>query len=50
MLTVFADLVVAVNIGVILATLHFVNRMAASADVRQSTEIELLREFAHKDF
>jgi SulP family sulfate permease len=49
-LTVFADLVVAVNIGVILATLHFLKRMAASVDVRQSTEVELLQEFAHKGF
>lgn len=32
-LTVFVDLVVAVNIGVILATLHFLRRMAASVDV-----------------
>src|SRR5690606_2143685 len=30
LLTVFADLVVAVNIGVILATLHFLRRMASS--------------------
>jgi SulP family sulfate permease len=50
MLTVFADLVVAVNIGVILATLHFLKRMAASVDVRQSTQTELLQEFAHKGF
>ncbi len=33
-LTVFADLVVAVNIGVILATLHFLRRMAASVEVK----------------
>jgi SulP family sulfate permease len=33
-LTVFVDLVVAVNIGVILATLHFLRRMAASVEVR----------------
>lgn len=32
-LTVFVDLVVAVNIGVILATLHFLRRMASSVDV-----------------
>lgn len=47
-LTVFADLVVAVNIGVILATLHFLRRMATSVEVRQATEQELLEEFAHK--
>ncbi|MGI9253113.1 MAG: SulP family inorganic anion transporter [Thermomicrobiales bacterium] len=33
LLTVFADLVVAVNVGVILATLHFLNRMAGSVEV-----------------
>lgn len=40
-LTVFADLVVAVNIGVILATLYFMRRMASSVEVRPSTEQEL---------
>ncbi|EGL54043.1 MULTISPECIES: SulP family inorganic anion transporter [Methylophaga] len=49
-LTVFADLVVAVNIGVILATLHFLRRMATSVEVRQSTEQELTQEFSHKGF
>jgi SulP family sulfate permease len=43
-LTVFADLVVAVNIGVILATLHFLRRMASSVEVRQATEEELGKE------
>ena len=43
-LTVFVDLVVAVNIGVILATLHFMRRMAGSIDVRQETEDDLQRE------
>ncbi len=33
LLTVFADLVVAVNIGVVLAMLHFLRRMAASVEV-----------------
>lgn len=47
-LTVFADLVVAVNIGVILATLHFLGRMATSVEVRQATEQELTQEFGHK--
>jgi len=46
-LTVFADLVVAVNIGVILATLHFLRRMATSVEVRQATQHELHQEFAH---
>ncbi|MCU0974755.1 MAG: SulP family inorganic anion transporter [Steroidobacteraceae bacterium] len=40
-LTVFVDLVVAVNIGVILATLHFLRRMAASVEVQQVGAEEL---------
>jgi SulP family sulfate permease len=47
-LTVFADLVVAVNIGVILATLHFLQRMATSVEVRQATEHELTQEFSYR--
>jgi SulP family sulfate permease len=46
-LTVFADLVVAVNIGVILAMLHFLRRMASSVEVRPATEPEISRELAH---
>lgn len=49
-LTVFADLVVAVNIGVILATLQFLRRMAASVEVREATEQELKNEFASYGF
>ncbi|MBB1268448.1 SulP family inorganic anion transporter [Shewanella sp. SR44-3] len=44
-LTVFADLVIAVNIGVILAILHFLSRMANSVEVTKSTEADLNREF-----
>ena len=40
-LTVFADLVVAVNVGVILATLHFLSRMSSAVEVRQASEQEL---------
>lgn len=40
-LTVFADLVVAVNIGVILATLQFLRRMASSVEVSQQSEQQL---------
>lgn len=40
-LTVFSDLVVAVNIGVILAMLHFMHRMATSVEVQQVVEQEL---------
>src|SRR5262249_58232127 len=36
-LTVFADLVVAVNIGVLLAMLQLLRRMASSVEVRQAT-------------
>jgi SulP family sulfate permease len=50
LLTVFADLVIAVNIGVILAMLHFLRRMAASVEVRQATEAELKREFHAEGF
>ncbi len=49
-LTVFADLVVAVNIGVILATLHFMRRMASSVEVQNVTHQELHQEFAHRGF
>jgi SulP family sulfate permease len=43
-LTVCADLVVAVNIGVILATLHFLRRMATSVEVRQASDEEFAQE------
>lgn len=43
-LTVFADLVVAVNIGVVLAMLHFLRRMAESVVVRQQGEGQLKNE------
>ncbi len=49
-LTVFVDLVVAVNIGVIIATLHFLRRMASSVEIQQQTQHELSREFAHIGF
>lgn len=47
-LTIFADLVVAVNIGVILAILHFLRRMATSVEVRQVTDQELMHEFTNQ--
>jgi SulP family sulfate permease len=47
-LTVFVDLVVAVNIGVIIATLHFLRRMASSVEVQQQTHQDLNREFGHR--
>jgi SulP family sulfate permease len=48
-LTVFTDLVVAVNIGVILATLQFMRRMASSVEVRQPAEYEMKKELAELD-
>lgn len=47
LLTVFADLVVAVNIGVILAILQFLRRMATSVEVKQHSAQELSAELAH---
>lgn len=49
-LTVFVDLVVAVNIGVILAVLHFLRRMAASVEVQQVSEDQLREEFGSAHF
>ncbi len=43
-LTVLVDLVVAVNIGVILATLHFLRRMAGSVEVRQLADQDVQHE------
>jgi SulP family sulfate permease len=48
LLTVFADLVVAVNIGVILAIVQFLRRMAASVEVKQHSAQELRLELAHR--
>ena len=45
-LTIFVDLVVAVNIGIILAMLHFLLRMAASVEVQQQTDAHRLDEGA----
>jgi SulP family sulfate permease len=45
-LTVFVDLVVAVNIGVILAMLHFLRRMASSVEVQQLSDEDLQSELA----
>jgi len=49
-LTVFADLVVAVNIGVIIAMLLFLRRMAGSIKVKQHESAMLAREFAYAGF
>lgn len=47
-LTVFADLVVAVNIGVVLAMLHFMRRMAESVVVRRMNGPALDKELAQE--
>jgi len=47
LLTIFTDLVVAVNIGVVLAMLHFMRRMAESVNVKVQTEAQLRQEFAY---
>ncbi|HLU35005.1 MAG TPA: SulP family inorganic anion transporter [Thermomicrobiales bacterium] len=39
-LTVFADLVVAVNAGVLLATLHFLRRMSTSVEIQPHNSVE----------
>jgi SulP family sulfate permease len=44
LLTIFVDLVVAVNIGVILATLHFLRRMAGSVYVLEQSTEDLTRQ------
>ena len=46
LLTVFADLVVAVNVGVILAILHFLRRMSDSVETQPVDESELQAELA----
>lgn len=43
-LTVFTDLVIAVNVGVILATLHFLRRMSTAVEVQQLSEVDIERE------
>ena len=48
-LTVFVDLVVAVNIGVILAVLHFLLRMASSVEVQQQTDNHLTEELSQQN-
>lgn len=49
-LTVFADLVVAVNIGVVLAMLFFLRRMAGSVEINRQSEASLRKEFAYRGF
>jgi len=44
-LTVFVDLVVAVNIGVIIAVLHFLLRMSESVEIKEQTNEQLAKEY-----
>jgi SulP family sulfate permease len=48
-LTVFVDLVMAVNIGVILAILHFIRRMSSSVEVQQMTEEQIAQELLQQN-
>ncbi len=48
LLTVFADLVVAVNVGMILAILHFLRRMAETVETQPVAEAELSAELAQQ--
>ncbi|MCA9507041.1 MAG: sulfate permease [Myxococcales bacterium] len=45
-LTLFADLTIAVYVGVILAMLQFLRRMAASFEIKQASEYEIGQEFS----
>ena len=49
LLTIFVDLVVAVNIGVIIAVLHFLRRMASSVAVQKMTEQQLAIELQQQN-
>lgn len=46
LLTVFVDLVVAVNVGVIMAILHFLRRMASTVETRELDEQSLQQELS----
>lgn len=49
-LTVFGDLVIAVNIGVLLACLLFMKRMSEAVVIKQQTHEKLILEIGNKDF
>jgi SulP family sulfate permease len=48
LLTVFADLVVAVNVGMILAILHFLSRMSDAVETQPVADAELQAELARE--
>ncbi|KTD65268.1 SulP family inorganic anion transporter [Legionella spiritensis] len=49
LLTVFVDLVVAVNIGVILAIVHFLRRMASSVELQLAGDEQLQEELSEEN-
>ncbi len=49
LLTVFADLVVAVNVGVILAILHFLSRMSDAVETQQMDALSLKNELGARE-
>lgn len=49
LLTVFADLVVAVNIGVVLAMLHFMKRMSESVNVHRMQKTEIINQIRNQE-
>lgn len=48
-LTIFVDLVMAVNIGVIIAIVHFIRRMASSVEIQEMSEEEISQELLQKN-
>ncbi len=48
LLTVFSDLVIAVNIGVMLATLLFMKRMAETVSITQLSDADLQQEYGQR--
>lgn len=48
-LTIFVDLIVAVYVGVILAILHFIRRMASSVEVQTQTSSDLIDELTQQN-
>ena len=49
LLTVFAELVVAVNVGVLLANFHFMQKMTSAMEVHLQSEDELCEETAYQE-
>ncbi|HEY7985944.1 MAG TPA: sulfate permease [Methylophilaceae bacterium] len=50
LLTVFSDLVIAVNIGVVLASLLFMKRMGETVNIEQQSHEEILKEVEDEQF